>query len=166
MQQKAMAIYQDEERLYSEHSTAADVELLPCPLWSSRAILLYSGSWLEYQPDLSSGELAKTWNAEAEYCNNNIIREHLSCESCGTYHQASQYCQLMCPQERTRVPSRGGSDESGSWDATDAVTQASGVVWGPGSRLRAPQNARSAAWNGRSPAALCPGKATAVAAGA
>ena len=41
---KKMAIYHDEERLYSEHRTAADAELLLCSRASNRAILLYSGS--------------------------------------------------------------------------------------------------------------------------
>ena len=74
-----MAIYHDEERLYSEHSMAAEAELLPCSLGSSRAILLYSGSWTGCHPGLSSGELAKTWNAEAEYCEGTLLRE----PSCG-----------------------------------------------------------------------------------
>ncbi len=41
---KEMAIYHDEERLYSEHRTAAEAELLFRSWASKRAILLYSGS--------------------------------------------------------------------------------------------------------------------------
>ena len=60
------AIYHEGERLYSEHSTAAEAALLlTCSPACIRAIRLYSGSCDGCHMGVCSSELRKTWNADA-----------------------------------------------------------------------------------------------------